>query len=62
MKTIFQFEHGKYYYLPEWDNTNMCVTLGDDFKYKLGIYKDGIFSVLESDYLIDDFTKKYIEI
>lgn len=58
---VTEFEYGKYYALSSWKGTGMCLTIGEDFKYKFGIYKNGIFSLLESDY-IPNITDKFEEV
>ena len=62
MNTIFNIKPGKYYSKEEWSGTGMCITLGEDFRYKFGIMRDGKFYLLESDYQIYDITEKFFEI
>ena len=58
MYSIFDFEYGKCYGLPEWEGTGMCLTLGNDFTYEFGVCTDGIFHRLQKNYL-PDITKLY---
>ena len=51
MKTkVTDFKIGKYYTLPEWKKSGMCICLKEDFHYHFGIYKDGEFYNLQSNY------------
>lgn len=48
---ITDIQYGKYYMKPEWRGTGMCITIGDDFNVQFGILKDGMFSILQSNFL-----------
>lgn len=46
----------------EWEGTGMCITIGDDFNVQFGILKDGVFSVLQSNFLDIKLADNLIEI
>lgn len=60
MAKITDFIPNHYYYKQEWKDTYMAVTVGEDFNYTFGIYRDGQFFELQKDFskdlkLTDDF-------
>lgn len=59
---ITDIEYGKYYMKPEWKGTNMCITTGDDFNIHFGIFKDGIFNKLDSNFLDIKLSDNLIEL
>lgn len=59
---ITNIKYGKYYMKTEWEGTGMCITIGDDFNVQFGILKDGVFSVLQSNFLDIKLADNLIEI
>lgn len=59
---ITDVQYGKYYIKPEWEGTGMCITVGDDFNIMFGIFKEGIFNKLQSNFLDIKLTDDLIEI
>lgn len=59
---ITDIQYGKYYIKPEWEGTDMCITVGDDFNIVFGILKEGIFNKLQSNFLDIKLTDNLIEI
>ena len=59
---ITDIQYGKYYIKPDWEGTGMCITVGDDFNIQFGILKEGVFSMLQSNFLDIKLTDDLIEI
>ena len=59
---ITDIQYGKYYMKPEWEGTDMCITIGDDFNINFGIFKEGIFNKLQSNFLDIKLSDTLIEI
>ena len=47
---------------PEWKGTGMCITIGDDFNILFGVYKNGVFNKLQSNFLDVNLSDNLIEI
>lgn len=59
---ITNLQYGKYYMKPEWKGTGMCITIGDDFNILFGVYKNGVFNKLQSNFLDVNLSDNLIEI
>lgn len=59
---ITNIQYGKYYMKPEWEGTDMCITIGDDFNINFGILKEGVFNKLQSNFLDIKLADNLIEI
>ena len=42
-----EFEYGKYYSSFSLSQHKLCITIGDDFRYKLFVYNDGYYHLID---------------
>ena len=57
-----EFEYGKYYSSFSLSQHKLCIAIGDDFRYKLFVYNDGYYHLIDNDYLPTDLTEDYFEL
>ena len=60
--TISNFEIGKYYSTFSLSQNRMGVLKGDDFNYKLVVYNDGYYHIVDNNYMPPSIIKDYFEI
>lgn len=57
-----EFKYGKYYSSFSLSQHRLCITIGEDFNYKLLVWNDGYYHIIENDYKLLDLTEEYFEL
>ena len=57
-----EFKYGKYYSSFSLSQNKLCIAIGEDFRYKLFVYNDGYYHLIENDYIPTDLTEEYFEL
>ena len=60
--TISNFEIGKCYSTFSLSQNRMGVMKGDDFNYKLVVYNDGYYHIVDNNYMPPSIIEDYFEI
>lgn len=59
---VTNFEIGKYYSTFSLSQNRISVTRGDDFNYKLVVWNDGYYHIIDNNYIPPSTTEEYFEI
>lgn len=57
-----EFKCGKYYSSFSLSQHKLCIAIGEDFRYKLFVYNDGYYHLIENDYQLLDSMEEYFEL